>query len=585
MFSFFQTKEIKLAKKICTDHIKPYRNLFFLACFFMALAALSTAALPYLLQPVFDDVFTKGTPRLLIIFCGSVFLTFFVKGIASYGESILMIYIGQKIISDIQKRLFHHLLRLDLSFFHNTTSGEIISRFTNDANMMRAAVSNTIVGFGKDFLTLIFLVGLMFYRDFNLAVIAFFVFPTAVLPIIRIGRRMRKVTDQTQEELGLFTSHLTQTFQGIRVVKAYGAEKFENKRVRDKINKIFKLIYKSAKVRSASHPIMEILGGIAIISVIAYGGLQIMRHSRTMGEFISFIMALLFTYEPLKRLSNLNTNFQEGIAAANRVFSFLELKPKIHDFSSSTISSLSGTLDFKKVSFSYQEGTDCVLKDLTFSINSGETVAFVGSSGAGKSTLINLIPRFYDVSEGSILLDGIDIRTLSLESLRSYIGLVSQETILFDSTVKDNIAYGLPNASIEEIEKAAENARAHSFIMALPDGYETMIGENGIKLSGGQRQRITVARAMLKNPKILLLDEATSALDTTSEKQVQQSLKTLMKGRTTLIVAHRLSTVIDCDKIYVLDKGCIVESGNHTALLEQRGRYFELWQAQNTILQ
>lgn len=547
----------------------------------MIFAAAATAALPFLLQPVFDDVFAHGTPKMLITFCGAVFLAFVVKGAASYGESVVMTYVGQKIISDIQNRLFSHLMKCDLAFFHRITSGELLSHLTNDVNMMRNAMSNTLIGLGKDSFTLIFLIGVMFYRDFTLAVIAFFVFPSVVIPIARIGRSMRKVTNSTQSELARFTTSLTQIFQGIRVVKAYGMETHESERVGGIIEYIFKLIYKSARVRSASHPIVETLGGLAIISVIAYGGWQVMHHDRTTGEFISFITALLLVYEPLKRLCNLNANVQEGLASAHRVFELIDTKPTIiSPVNPTKVKNLTGHIKFNNVTFQYPDGK-IALENVTFEILPGKSVAFVGPSGAGKSTLINLIPRFYDINSGEILIDNMNIQSMDIADLRKNLSLVSQEISLFDMSIRENIAYGSLKANFDEIIAASKSAAAHVFIKKLPKEYETEVGENGVKLSGGQRQRIAIARAMLKNAPILLLDEATSALDTDSERQVQSALKKLMKGRTTISVAHRLSTIVECDCIYVLDHGQIVEYGNHDKLLKNDGIYSRLWKAQS----
>ncbi|MCE3230179.1 MAG: ABC-type multidrug transport system, ATPase and permease component [Alphaproteobacteria bacterium] len=572
-----------LGRRIFHEHIRPYGRYFGVALVLMVLAALSTSALPYLLEPVFDKVFTNGTPRLLMWVCGGIFLAFVVKGATSFGEAVIMTYVGQRIISDLQNRLFSHLMHLDLAFFHGTSSGDLLSRFTNDINLMRNAVATTLVGIGKDSFTLAFLVALMFYRDWTLACIAFFIFPLAVFPILRIGRRMRKVTNNTQEELGSFTGRLTQVFQGIRVIKAYRAEDYEAKRAYAMTERIFALVYKSARVRSASHPIIESLGGMAIVIVIAYGGWQVMHHARTTGEFMSFILALLLVYEPLKRLSNMNANLQEGLAAAARVFKILDTAATIQDRpEAKPLPLVKEHIEFQDVRFSYPDGK-MALDGINLRIKKAQSIALVGASGAGKSTIINLIPRFYDIQHGAILIDGVDIRDVTLASLRQQIALVSQEITLFDTTIRDNIAYGSFNAPEAEIIAAAKAAAAHEFITVLPNGYDTMIGENGVKLSGGQRQRIAIARAMLKNAPILLLDEATSALDTDSERQVQAALKTLMEGRTTLMVAHRLSTVVEASKIYVLNKGKIVESGDHHTLLGSNGIYASLWQAQSTL--
>lgn len=573
----------ELGQRIFHEHIRPYGRSFVFAIFLMILAALSTSALPYMLQPVFDEVFTRGTPQLLMFVCGGIFLAFVVKGATSFGEAVIMTYVGQRIISDLQNRLFSHLMHLDLAYFHGTSSGDLLSRFTNDVNLMRNAVATTLVGFGKDSFTLIFLVSLMFYRDWTLACIAFFIFPLAVLPILRIGRRMRKVANNTQEELASFTGRLTQVFQGIRVIKAYGTEEYEALRAHTMIERIFALVYKSSRVRSASHPIIESLGGMAIVIVIAYGGWQVMHNARTTGEFMSFILALLLVYEPLKRLSNLNANLQEGLAAAARVFAIIDTPATIQDrVDAKPLPPIEGHIEFRDVSFSYPDGK-VALDGIHLKIQKAHSIALVGASGAGKSTIINLIPRFYDIQKGEIFIDGIDIRDVTLKSLRQQIALVSQEIMLFDTTIRDNIAYGSFEASDTEIIAAATAAAAHEFIEALPLGYNTMIGENGVKLSGGQRQRIAIARAMLKNAPILLLDEATSALDTDSERQVQAALKILMEGRTTLMVAHRLSTVVEANMIYVLDQGKIVENGSHQALLESKGIYANLWQAQSTL--
>ncbi len=575
-----KTLQKPLAKRLVCEHLSPYKLHFSQACFFMLLTAASTAALPFLLQPVFDDVFTKSDPMLLFTFCAAVLAAFVIKGLASYGETVTMTRIGQSIISDIQNRVLTHLLSLDLDYFHKRNSGDLLSRFTNDVSLMRNSVANTIVGIGRDSFTLILLICVMFYRDWFLACLSFFIFPAAFLPIIRIGRRMRKVTFNAQEEIAKFTKQLTQIFQGIRVIKAYGTENYEAERSKIQIEKIYKLVVKTARVRSLGHPIIESMGGVAIISVIAYGGWQVMHHSRTTGEFISFIGALILAYEPLKRLSNLNANLQEGLAAADRVFEIIDapstiLAPK----NPKQPKQINGCVEYSDVYFSYGPRKKA-LQGISFTAKSGQCVALVGASGAGKSTIVNLIPRFYDVEQGQVIVDGVDVKDWALPRLREQIALVSQEIALFDLSVFENITYGCQKFLENDVYQVAKAAAAHEFIEKLPQGYDTIVGENGVSLSGGQRQRLAIARAMLKKAPILLLDEATSALDTDSERHIQMALKDLMIGRTTIMVAHRLSTVIDADKIFVLEKGKIIESGTHQQLLHLGKQYAHLWKRQ-----
>lgn len=574
------TLKKSLAKRLIKEHLEPYKFQFAKACFFMLLTAASTAALPFLLQPVFDDVFTKSDPILLFTFCAAVLIAFVIKGLASYCETVTMTRIGQGIISDIQNRVLQHLLNLDLDYFHKRNSGEILSRFTNDVSLMRNSVATTVVGIGRDSFTLAFLIGVMFYRDWFFACMSFFIFPAAFLPIIRIGRRMRQVTFNAQEEIAHFTKQLTQIFQGIRVIKSYGTENYETNRALKQIEKIYKLVIKTAKVRSLGHPIIESMGGLAIISVIAYGGWQVMHHNRTTGEFISFIGALILAYEPLKRLSNLNANMQEGLAAADRVFEIIDAPITILNSQNPQYpNQVKGCIEYKDAYFSYGPKKKA-LQGISFAAEAGQCVALVGTSGAGKSTIVNLISRFYDVEQGQITIDGIDVKDWDLSHLRKQIALVSQEIALFDLSVFENISYGCHNFSEEDVYEVAKAAAAHEFIEKLPQGYHTIVGENGVSLSGGQRQRLAIARAMLKKTPILLLDEATSALDTNSERHIQMALRELMKGRTTIMVAHRLSTVIDADQIFVMEKGKIIESGTHQELLHLDKQYAHLWKRQ-----
>ena len=569
-----------LMSRLARESIRPYVGWIVAAIICMALVAAATAASAWLMKPVINDVFFAKNETLLWIIAAAVFITFAIKGLANYGQSVLMSYVGQRIITDTQHRLYAHLTRMELGFFHDNPTGNLISRFTIDINMMRATVSNALTGLGKDFLSLIGLVGVMFWQDWQLGLIAFVVFPVAVIPIARLGKRMRKVTVNTQEEMGQFTTLLEQTFQGARVVKSYGMEEYEKSRVRAIAERVFSLVFKAARVRSLASPIMESLGGVAITLVITYGGFRVIHDNMDPGSFFSFITALLLAYEPMKRLANLNATLQEGLAGAQRLFQLLDREPTIQEKpNAKALAITGGGIKLKDLQFSYVTG-QAALADMSFDVPAGKTVALVGPSGAGKSTILNLIPRFYDVDNGRIAIDGTDVQDVTFESLRGAMALVSQEITLFDDTIRANIAYGRPDASEDEIIKAAKNAAAHDFIMEMPVGYDTYVGERGTKVSGGQRQRLAIARAMLKNAPILLLDEATSALDTESERHVQSALTELMHGRTTLVIAHRLSTVMDADLIHVINQGKLVESGSHTELIAQDGIYARLYQLQ-----
>jgi subfamily B ATP-binding cassette protein MsbA len=417
----------------------------------------------------------------------------------------------------------------------------------------------------------------MFYQDTTLACLAFFAFPVAFLPIIRIGRRMRKITTNAQHENAQWTTMLEQVFQGARLIRAYGMEKYEISRAAKMIETLFQLNQKSCRTRSASHPIMESLGGVAVVCVIMYGGNEVIQGHQTTGAFISFIGALLLAYEPMKRLAHLNSNLQEGIAAAIRIFNDLDQPPTIVDaLDAVSLPRVKGRIDFEHVTFRYESSETNILEDISFSLEAGKRVALVGPSGGGKSTIMNLIPRLYDVTQGRILVDGVPLRQAALATLRKNIALVSQEIMLFDDTVAANIAYGNLEATQEDIITAAKGAAAHDFILDLPQGYNTLVGEAGFRLSGGQRQRLSIARAMLKDAPILLLDEATSALDTESEQIVQEALVKLMVGRTSLVIAHRLTTIMDADEILVIEGGKIVERGSHTDLVAQGGLYTRL---------
>lgn len=569
-----------LVARLVREYVRPHRGRLGLAVLCMAIVAGTTAANAYLMKPVFDDVFILKDKSMLLIIPITILLIAVIKGAATYGQAVLMSYIGQKIVATIQCGMFSHLMWADIAYFQKTATGKLISRFNNDANMLRAAVSNVLVGIAKDTLTLIFLVGLLFYHDWALALIAFVVFPVAVYPIVRIGQRMRKVSDNTQVQMGELTTLLDETFRGARHVRAYGMEEYEIDRAGSIIETIFQLVQKAARVRSATHPIMESLGGVAIAVIIFYGGSQVVSGSTTPGTFASFIAALLMAYPAMKSLANLNANLQEGLAAAQRIFTLVDAAPSIQDKADAKhLGTIRGEVKFEDVRFGYEKDRPA-LSGINLDIPAGSTIALVGPSGAGKSTILNLIPRFYDSDDGQILVDGENLRGVTVSSLRANIALVSQDITLFDDTVRSNIAYGKLDASDDEIIAAATAAEAHEFITRLVSGYDTHVGGRGLKLSGGQRQRIAIARAMLKNAPILLLDEATSALDTETERQVQSALENLTEGRTTIVIAHRLSTVMAADTIYVMDNGEIVEQGTHAELLAKGGAYARLYAVQ-----
>jgi subfamily B ATP-binding cassette protein MsbA len=569
-----------LVRRLVGDHIRPHIGLLVAAVTLMAVVAATTAALAFLMETILDDVFTARNRSSLYAAAAVVMGVFVLKGLATYGQNVLVSFVGQRILADLQKRMFAHLLRADLAYFHSQPSGGLISRFINDVEKMRGTVASVLTAIGRDSLTIIFLVGVMFYQDWLLTLASFFAFPTAILPLVNIGKRIRKVSANTQQELGQFTTLLNEVFQGARHVKAYGMEAFERDRAGVVIEQIFALVFRAARTKAAAYPIMETLGGTAIVVVICYGGWQVIEGTRSTGTFFSFVTALLLAYDPVKKLVNLNAQLQEGLAAAERVFDILDVEPTITDRpNAKRIDVAKGDVSLENVDFSYADGKP-VLQGVSLSIEAGKTVALVGQSGAGKSTVLNLIPRFFDTSAGRVTLDGVDIRDLKIASLRAQIALVSQDVTLFDDTIEANIAYGRAGASPEEIRQAARNAAADTFIEAMPEGYETTVGEHGVKLSGGQRQRIAIARAMLKDAPILLLDEATSSLDTESERAVQNALAELMRGRTTIVIAHRLSTIQSADMIHVVDAGCIVESGRHQELLARGGVYANLHQLQ-----
>ncbi|MBI4634610.1 MAG: lipid A export permease/ATP-binding protein MsbA [Deltaproteobacteria bacterium] len=558
---------------------KPHMPKFLLAMLCMLVVGASTSALAFLVKPALDEIFLKKNASMLKFIPLAVIGIYLLKGICSYAQTILMSFIGQRVVADMRNTLYDRIQMQSLSFFTKNPTGILMSRITNDVGYIQGTVSEAVTSLLKDSFTLLGLVFVIFYRDWQLAIIAMFVFPLTIYPIAKFGQKMRKVATRTQVTWGSLATILQETISGTRIVKAFGMERYESRRFAGENEHLFRLAMKSVSISAVSSPFMEFLGGIGIAAIVFYGGYQVIQGYSTPGTFFSFLTALIMLYEPVKRLTNVNNTIQQGIAGAERVFEIIDMVPEIKSAENAvTLPRIRTGIAMKNVSFRYEDTP--VLKNINLSIRAGEAVAFVGMSGGGKTTLVNLIPRFYDVTSGAIQIDGHDIRNVTVESLRAQIGIVTQQTILFNDTVKNNIAYGDIKKSDDDIVRASMAANAHDFIMNLPKGYDTIIGEQGTKLSGGERQRISIARALLKNAPILILDEATSSLDTEAEIEVQGALENLMKGRTTLMIAHRLSTIRNADRIIVIVNGEIIEEGTHESLLAKNGEYARLYQLQ-----
>ncbi len=557
----------------------PYWKRLALSMISMLLVGGCTGAVAYLIKPVLDDVFINKNAQMLQFMPLAVLVLFVVKGVCAYSNAYLMGSVGLSVVTGMRQKLYDHIQYLHLSFFDHMPTGMLMSRIVSDVNLMQSSVSDTISGIIKEFFTAIVLLGVIFYRDWKLAIIAIIVLPISAIPIWLFGRKLRKISKNNQQSLARLMTSLHETIMGIRVVKAFGMEWYESKRFYKHNMHHLKTILRSVKVRSLSSPVMELLGGLGTVTIIWYGGHSVLRGESTPGNFFSFMGAMIMLYEPVKKLTNMNNSIQAGVAAAERVYEVLDMEPEIKD-RPDALELLPGSysIEFDNVSFRY--GTEMVLRDVCLKVAPGEVVALVGMSGAGKTTLVNLIPRFYEVSEGAILINGVDIRNLTITSLRSQIGIVTQQSILFNDTVRNNIAYGDIRKGEDEIISAAKSANAYDFIMKMPNGFDTVIGEQGVRLSGGQRQRLCIARALLKDAPILILDEATSALDSDSEQEVQRALENLMEGRTTLVIAHRLSTIKNADRIVAMANGRIVEEGRHEDLLRGYGEYRRLYDLQ-----
>jgi len=561
-------------------YLKPYIWPYFsLAMVCMIAFSATGGAIPFLVQSIFDDVFSRKDEAALFYLPLIIIGVFALRGLMNFGQSYLTNYVGLRVIQDIRNALNQHMQTLSLSFFQRHPTGTLISRVNSDVFLVRSALTDSVASLMRDTTSLLALTTVAFLMDWVLASIAFFVFPASVFPIMRLSRKIKRFTKRGQISTGNLATLLQESIQGNRIVKAFGMEGYENKRFGEENQRLFKQSIRASRMKAVVAPSMELLSSLAIGMVVWYGGSSVIGGGRTQGEFMAFMTAMFLMYQPFKQLTRTYAAIQQGNAGAERIFEILDEEPEIRDRPGARpAAAFSREIEFQDVSFGY--GQELVLRNINLKIKAGEMVALVGMSGVGKSTLADLITRFYDVTSGKIVLDGVDIRDVTLDSLRSQIGIVSQHTFLFNDTIRNNIAYGDPNKDMDQIVAAAKAAYAHDFIMAIPQGYDSIVGEMGMKLSGGQRQRLAIARALLKDAPILILDEATSSLDNKSERQVQGALENLMVQRTTLVIAHRLSTIRKANRISVLVDGSIGEEGTHQELLDRKMTYSKLYSLQ-----
>lgn len=528
-------------------------------------------------------IFTGNKMQSLMRICLLVLFSFFFKNLFGYAQAYFLAYVEHGSMKDLRDVAYRHLHQLPMSYFQQEKVGNLISRFTNDVNVIQSSISTTFLNLIREPLSIIVFLLIAISISWQLTLLALVVLPFTMAIISWVGIKLRKQSSIVQAKIADITSILQETISGVKIVKAFGMEEYENKKFIKETRNYFRLMLKIVRVRNLSSPVTEFLSALVGVFIIYYGGtLVLQQNALKASEFLGFLFAIFQMMPPIKELSGVNNRIQESSAAADRVFEILDTKPSIIDSSGSIeLRDFADKLECQNISFRYEDSSELVLKDVNFVLRKGEIMALVGPSGGGKSTLVDLIPRFYDPAEGKILIDNIDIREVKLDSLRKLMGIVTQETFLFNESIKKNIAYGLGDYPIEEIINAAKTANAHDFIMELPDSYETIIGERGLKLSGGQRQRISIARAVLKNPPILIFDEATSSLDNESELLVQEAIERMMKNRTVIVIAHRLSTIRNADKILVLDKGEIVQRGMHNELIQDEdGLYHKFYQMQ-----
>lgn len=560
--------------------LEPYRSKLIISMVAMMGVALCTGAQTYMVKDLLDKIFIEQNRFYLYSLTIVVVFIFGIKGIFYYTYHFLLEKVGLSVIKDYRAKIFEHIHIQPLSFFHNYPTGTLISRVVSDVTLMQQAVSSALVGILRDFFSVVVLMGVVFFLNWKLALFCFLILPVAAFPIIKFSKIFRRLSTKAQEETAQVSNMLYETITGNRIVKAFNMENHENNRYNNQLQLLFDVTVQDAKFRCLQHPLMEFIGGVAIAIFIWFGGKLVIGGVMTIGEFFALMTSLVVAYDPVKRIGKVNSTVQQGLAAATRIFAILDIVPAISDKPDAIeLPPFESSIEFKGVYFHYEDDTEA-LSDINLHVPAGQTLAIVGHSGGGKTTLTNLVPRFLDVSKGCITIDGCDIRQVTMRSLRDRIAMVTQQTILFNDTVRNNIAYGSLERSESDLIKAAEAAHALDFIKELPKGFETIIGESGARLSGGERQRISIARALLKNAPILILDEATSALDTESEREVQSALENLMKNRTTFVIAHRLSTIKNADRIIVVSNGRIVEDGTHDELLAHHGEYEQLYNMQ-----
>ncbi len=567
-----------IVKRIFNEYIKSERKIIFIAISCLLIIAITTAVNAWLMQPVLDDFFMKQSGEMLYLIPIAVLINTIIKGVAEFLQSSSMKILGQTIVIKIQKNLYKHLIYSDMTLFHDHPSGQLLSRFMNEVNMMKRSITEVCTTSVRDLVTLISLIVLMFYQSVAMSLIFLLVFPIMFLPLIKLGKKMRHIAATIQDNLASFSTRLDETFKNISLIKSYCREKYELQKAEGVLEDVIDSYKKSAYIESIVSPMIEIASGVTISIAIWYGGLSVLNNELTPGEFFSSITALLLCYKPIKSVSQLNTMINEGLAAAQRLFALFDQQQLIKERTDAKYIDINKyNIEFKNVSFAYKGNKKGLLQGINLKIGHEKTIALVGKSGVGKSTILHLLQRFYDPSDGEILINDYNVKDMKLKQLRQSIAFVGQDIALFDDTIEYNIRYGKIEATDEALIAASKAAGAHEFIEKLPNGYNTHIGQAGVRISGGQKQRIAIARAILKNAPILLLDEATSALDAISETEVQQALGNLKKGRTTIIIAHRLSTIESADLIYVMSDGQAIDSGTHNELLNKSKRYSKLY--------